>query len=319
MGVWRANESSNTTVRDMNKASPKGEEFCRGEVERMLKNSQTKVIVPVLTLALLNAYLESGDRVFSDSRIRAAYESTVKKLKEFLRHDVHIGAKYYDAYGSRMSRYGVLRPVGHLKYELQVEYAGFAKILSEWIPGRIQSHIEERLGVVPSLKDDAVRSALAKIPRDFLDLIQKQISKTPANFEIFSFAVIKVHLEKFACKIYRDTRTSAHDKGVDLSTNFGVVYQVKKLRIHTEAEASKVYSELKLNFDRERLQDGNVILIIDDISKDVKKYLIDMKVQSICKEDVLRLAAGFEDSEDRQKVLRLVYDEFRRDYSSALS
>ena len=71
--------------------------------------------------------------------------------------------------------------------------------------------------------------------------------------------MIKVHLEKFACKIYRDTRTAAHDKGVDLSTNFGVVYQVKKLQIYTESEAARLYAELKLNFDAERLQDGNVI------------------------------------------------------------
>jgi len=125
-------------------------------------------------------------------------------------------------------------------------------------------------------------------------------------------------LEKFACKIYRDTRTAAHDRGVDLSTNFGVVYQVKKLRIHTQSEADKVYAELKLNFDNERLQDGNVILVIDDVSKQVKKYLIDMKIQSLSKADLLTMAANFEESEDRQKVLRIVYEEFRREYSSTI-
>ncbi len=130
--------------------------------------------------------------------------------------------------------------------------------------------------------------------------------------------MIKVHLEKFACKVYRDNRTSAHDKGVDLSTNFGVVYQVKKLRVYTESEADRIYAELKVNFDSERLQDGNVILVIDDISKDVKKYLIDMKVQSISKDDLLKMVVSFEDPEDRQKVLRIVYDEFRREYSSTL-
>ena len=149
-------------------------------------------------------------------------------------------------------------------------------------------------------------------------MIRKQIDKTAANFEIFSFAVIKVHLEKFACKIYRDTRTAAHDKGVDLSTNFGVVYQVKKLRIHTESEADRLYAELKLNFDNERLQDGNVILVIDDIAKEIKKYLIDMKVQSISTSDLLKMASSFEEAEDRQKVLRIVYEEFRREYSSRI-
>lgn len=80
----------------------------------------------------------------------------------------------------------------------------------------------------------------------FLHMIQEQINKTPTNFEIFSFAILKVHLEKFACKIYRDTRTAAHDRGVDLSTNFGVVYQIKRLQIRTESEADQVYTELKV-------------------------------------------------------------------------
>jgi hypothetical protein len=151
-----------------------------------------------------------------------------------------------------------------------------------------------------------------------LDLISDQISKTPANFKIFSFAVIKVHWEKFACKIYRDTCTAAHDHGVDLSTNFGVVYQIKKLRIHTESEADKVYAELKLNFDKERLRDGSVILVIDDISKEIKQYLINMQVQSLSRNEVLKLASNFDEAEDGQKVLRIVYDEFRREYSSRI-
>jgi hypothetical protein len=103
-----------------------------------------------------------------------------------------------------------------------------------------------------------------------------------------------------------------------LATNFGVVYQVKKLRVESRSDADKLYAELKLNFDTERLQDGNVILVIDDISEDVRRYLIDMKVQSIKKDQLLSIAKEFRDSEDRQKVLRVIYEEFRRDYSSAI-
>jgi len=294
------------------------ESFCRCEIDRMLKYSQTKVIMPVVTLGLLNVFLTEGKKVFTDHEIKMAYEAAVKQLKEFLGHDVHIGAKYYDAYGSRMPRYSVLKSVGNLKYELLVPYTSFAAALREWIPARIKAHIQERLGVVPLLGQPATRVAYAEDRKRFLDLIRQQIDKTPANFEIFSFAVIKVHLEKFACKVYRDTRTSAHDKGVDLSTNFGVVYQVKKLRVYTESEADRIYAELKVNFDNERLQDGNVILVIDDISKDVKKYLVDMKVQSISKDELLKMVVSFEDPEDRQKVLRIVYDEFRREYSSTI-
>ncbi|MEK7706406.1 MAG: hypothetical protein AAB380_00210, partial [Verrucomicrobiota bacterium] len=204
------------------------ESFCRSEIDRMLKYSQTKVIMPVVTLGLLRVFLESGQKVFSDPQIKKAYEAGVRGVKEFLGHDVHVGAKYYDAYGTRMSRYSVLKSVGHLKYELLPPYTSFAENLCRWIPARIKRHIDERLGVVPLLADSETRVAYAEDRKKFLELIRQQIDKTPANFEIFTFAVIKVHLEKFACKIYRDTRTSAHDKGVDLSTNFGVVYQVKK-------------------------------------------------------------------------------------------
>lgn len=295
------------------------ESYCRSEIDRMLKYSQTKVIMPVVTLGLLTAFVKSGKRIFSDAEIKTAYKGAVKSLKEFLGHDVHIGAKYYDAYGSRMSRYSVLRSVGHLKYELLAPYTTFAAVLCKWIPSRIKRHIEERLGVVPLLSSSATRVAYAADRERFLDLVRQQIDKTPANFEIFSFAVLKVHLEKFACKLYRDTRTAAHDKGVDISTNFGVVYQVKKLRIYTQSEAERIYDELRLNFDSQRLQDGNVILVIDDISKEVSKYLIDMKVQSINTADLLKMAASFEEPEDRQKVLRIAYEEFRREYSSTIN
>ncbi|MGH9875545.1 MAG: hypothetical protein ACRD9S_24070 [Pyrinomonadaceae bacterium] len=292
------------------------ENLCKSEIERMLKNSQSKVIMPVIALGLLRAYASAGKKLFSDSEIRKSYELAVRDLKKFLGHDIHVGAKYEDAYGMRMSRYGVLKTVGHLRYELLAPYVDCAKALAEWIPPRIEQHIGERLGIVPELHDPKSRVALSENQEQFLNLIIKQIDKTPANFEIFSFAVIKIHLEKFACKIYRDTRTAAHDKGVDLSTNFGVVYQIKRLRIHTEAEADRVYAELKLNFDSERLQDGNVILVIDDISKEVKNYLINMRVQSISKDDILKLATNFDEPEDRQRVLRIVYEEFRREFSS---
>jgi len=285
----------------------------------MLKNSQTKVIAPMVTFGLVREYSKLGNPLFSDAQIQKSYESAVHYMKSYLGHDVHIGAKYYDAYGSRMSRYGVLEQVGHLEYRLLPPYTEEATTLCEWIPARIKQHIDDRLGIIPLLHDTATRVSLSESREDFSKLIREQISRSPGNFEIFSFAVIKVHLEKFACKIYRDTRTSAHDNGVDISTNFGVVYQIKKLKINTEAEAAKVYAELRMNFDKERLQDGNVILVIDDVSKEVKQYLIDMKVQSISKDEVLKMVVGFDEPEDRQKVLRIIYEEFRREYSSRIA
>ena len=40
--------------------------------------------------------------------------------------------------------------------------------------------------------------------------------------------------------------------------------------------------------------------------------------QSISKQDILKMAGNFDEVEDRQKVLRIVYEEFRREYSSSI-
>ena len=116
--------------------------------------------------------------------------------------------------------YDVLRAPGGKQYELLPSYVSSAAALVEWIPNAVKQHITERLGIVPQLNDHLSRAQLSVDDGAFLELVDEHIDKNATNFEIFSFAVIKVHLEKFACKVYRDTRTSAHDSGVDLSTNF---------------------------------------------------------------------------------------------------
>jgi len=297
--------------------SGREEEWCKAQIDRMLRLSQTKVIFPLITLGLLQEYQRNGQTVFLDSEVRKCYHKAVRQMEEHLGHNLHIGGKYYDAYPARnLPRYGVLTTVASNQYGLQPPYLLSADSLVPWIPDRVSQHILEKIGVIPLLGERSYRTDLSAEPSRFLDAVAEHIDKNPTNFEIFSFAVIRVHLEKFACKIYRDTRTSAHDRGVDLSTNFGVVYQVKQLKILTKANAESLYAELKHNFDTQRLDDGNVILVIDDISKDMKQYLIDMKVQAISKNDLLKLAAQFEDMEDREKVLRIVHDEFRREYQS---
>jgi hypothetical protein len=291
---------------------------CKREIERMLKYSQTKVIMPAVAFGVLLHYLKKKNLTITDTEIKQAYQNGVRILKEHLGHELHIGAKYEDAYGMRMSRYGFLSSLGHLRYKLASSFAKHAQKICEWLPGRIEDHINTRLGIIPSLCDATARLTIAQDPAKFIELVSRQLDLNPSNFEIVSFAIIKIHLEKFACRIYRDTRTSSHDHGVDLATNFGVVYQVKKLRVYNRSEADRLYAELKLNFDQERLQDGNVILVIDDIAEDMRRYLIDMKIQSIKKDQLLALARGFEDPEDRQKVLRVIYAEFGRDYSGIL-
>lgn len=292
-------------------------DFCKDNVEKMLKRSQTKVIFPIITFGLLKDYKERSKKLFSDLDVKCCYETAVRFIKEYLGHDLHIGGKYYDAYpGRNLPKYGVLKVVGYKQYEIIPPYTTNCDELLKWIPEIIKQHIIDKLGKIPQLGDHNYRAELSQNKEEFINLLANHISKNGTNFEIFSFAVIKVHLEKFACKVYRDTRTSANDKGVDLSTNFGVVYQIKKLRVYNKSIADNIYAELKVNFDSQRLNDGNVILVIDDVSKEIKSYLINMKIQSISTNDILKLAAQFEDLEDREKVLRIIYDEYRREYSS---
>lgn len=303
----------------MIKDNPQISKTVSDAVERMLKRSQTKILFPIITLGIVKEFLETGQDTFTDLEIRGIYRKTVQNLKEYLEHDLHIGGIYYDAYSSRnLPQYKVIKIVGHKKYQLASLYKNCAKELSEWLPKRIKEFIDEKMGIVTKLAEQETRVKISSDLKKFVETVKNHIDKNASNFEIFGFALIKVHLEKFACKIYRDTRTSSHDAGVDLSTNFGVVYQIKKLRVSNMSAAKNIYAELKSNFDKERLDDGKVILIIDDISQEIKKYLVDMKVQSIDKKDLLNLAQQFQDREDREKILRIIYEEFRREYASVI-
>lgn len=294
----------------MTDTTASNEDYCKGNVEKMLARSQTKAIFPIITLGLVTDYSKTGQTIFNDADIKISYHRAVEHMEQYLSHNLHVGGRYEDAYPSRsLPKYGVLSPLGGQRYQLLPPYLNCAATLIAWIPERIRQHIVDRLGLIPLLSDLEFRLHLAADNNEYVSAILKHMDINPTNFEIFSFAVIKVHLEKFACKVYRDTRTSAHDSGVDLSTNFGVVYQIKKLKVYSKVTADNIYAELKMNFDDERISDGNVILVIDDISKEIKNYLINMKVQSISKQDVLNLAARFEDVEDRAKVLRIVYEE----------
>jgi hypothetical protein len=291
---------------------------CQREFALMLKRSKTKVIAPTLTLGLLQAHKATGKIKFSEKETQLAYAAAVDFLKNFMGHSLHFGAKWEDAYSRRtLPKYRVLKPLDE-GYELLAPYALFANELIPWMASSIQTYITSRLGEIPKIHDKEFRVRLAADRGAFLNLLEKNIELNPANFEFICFAVLRVHLEKFACKIYRDTRAAAHDKGVDISTNFGVVYQIKKLRVETQKTCDALVTELRANFDRQRLEDGNVILVIDDIRQEFKEFLVNIKIQSISKADLMKLARQFDDEEDREKVLRIIYDEFRREYASVL-
>lgn len=290
--------------------------YCQKQIEKMLLRSKTKVIFPIISFGLIKKYSENKQEYFSDNEIKTYYENSVNYFKKYLGHSLHIGGKYYDAYPSRnLPKYGVLKVIDNKKYFLTEPFKKSCSDLIVIIPQLIKDYITNKIGAIPNLENLNERLEVAKDKNKFLELLSQQIIINPTNFEIFSFAILKTHLEKFACKLYRDTRTSAHDKGVDLSTNFGVVYQIKKLKLLNQSSADNVFKELQTNFSEDRIKDGNVVLVIDDISKDVKSFLIDMKIQSLSKEDILNLASLLE-LEERLKVLRVVFDEFSREYKS---
>src|SRR6266540_1038877 len=54
-------------VAKLKTAAETSETFCKAEVERMLKNSQTKVIMPVVALGLLKTFSTTGRSLFSDT------------------------------------------------------------------------------------------------------------------------------------------------------------------------------------------------------------------------------------------------------------
>ncbi len=290
--------------------------YCEAQINKMLLRSKTKIIFPIITYGLLKKYVENKQEYFSDSEIKANYEKSVNYFKKFLGHSLHIGGKYYDAYPSRnLPKYGVLKVIDNKKYFLTEPYKKASSDLIKIIQELIKDYITNKIGTIPFLESNSERLRVSQDKESFLNLLSHQMLINPANFEIFSFAILKNHLEKFACKLYRDTRTAAHDKGVDLSTNFGVVYQIKKLKLLNQNLADIVYRELQTNFSEDRIKDGNVVLVIDDISNDVKSFLINMKIQSLSKGDIMNLAALLE-IEDRMKVLRVVFDEFSREYKS---
>ena len=288
-------------------------------INRMFERSQTKLIFPVITLGLLKSYNEERKEIFTNVEIGRIYNKTVQELKTYLGHDLHIGGKYWDAYPARnLPQYGVLTILGGKRYQLGDLYKDNTEALYDWLLAKIREHIKEKLGIIIQLSDSIKRAEIANNRQKFVNVVKTEMDRNATYFEIFSFAIFKVHLEKFACKLYRDTRTAASDKGVDISTNFGVVYQIKKLRVRSIAAADSIYSELKSNFDRDRLEDGKVILVIEDVSKEIKQYLINMKIQSISKDDIVTLASHFDDVEDRMKVLRIIYEEFAREYASVI-
>ncbi len=80
---------------------------CQEQVKRMLRNSQTRVINPIITLGLLREHERTGQIEFLDRDVRRTYGSALKWMIEFLGHDLHLGAKY----GASLFQVGMASPL----------------------------------------------------------------------------------------------------------------------------------------------------------------------------------------------------------------
>ena len=155
-------------------------EFCRENIEQMLKRSQTKVIFPIITFGLVKAYQDEGKRTFSDTEIRKCYEEAVRYMENYLKHDLHIGGEYYDAYPSRnLPKYGVLKALGNKRYELLAPYTTNAEILTTWIPEKINQHIANKLGIIPQLESHNFRAENSASKDMFLNI--EAVQQLPSN------------------------------------------------------------------------------------------------------------------------------------------
>jgi len=290
----------------------------RDQLESMITRSKTKLIAPLLTAGILREHAASGKVDFSESAMRAAYEAEVcHAVRHVLGHSLHIGGQYEDAYSSRtLPKYGVVSPKPGRTYALVPRYAERAEECLRYIAARLPVFVEAKLGGVIGLQSAERRLAASATVPAFLSVLDEEIRRSAAHFEIVSFAVLRTHLEKFACRLYRSSRTSARDRGIDIATDFGAVYQIKDMHLRTIQDVQEVYSELLTNFDLGRLQDGKVVLVIDDLSVACRQFLIEMRVRPVARDDIMRLASLLSEPEDRQKVLRVIYEEFEREYRS---
>ncbi len=291
--------------------------------DEMFAGAQTKLIAPAIAYTVVRLYEELGKDTFTAIEISHRYQPAVCELVHYAGTNLHLGAKFDTAYISRedrgVGRHGILRPIGSKRYKLSTLYQEHASVLTGWIPNQIKIFLERKLGQVIKLGITSHRLELAEDQKAFLELLRErtEAKDSGTSFEIVSFAILKIYLDKFACRIYRDTRTFTHEGGTDLSTDFGAVYQIKKLKIARKHEVDMLYTEIKNNFDTDRIQDGRVVLIIDDITPDCKTYLLKKNsLKYFQRSDLLEIATLIRDPEDRQKVLRVIYDEFCREYAN---
>ena len=290
-------------------------------IDKLIQYSKTKLINPIAFLGSINLLLKDK-KIFSRQELEDAYKSAVKEVKKITRSNLNIGGRFHtDTYPDRMaSKYGAFVILSENKIQLPSFIVNLSKKnqkrAKRLVLEKIVKAQREKIGSIQLIDTDKKRVGLARDKDKFILFLAKELKRSANSFEITCFAILKIFLEKFACKLYRSSRTNARDTGIDISTDYGVVYQVKKFRIKKKKEVEKILKEVQINFDRSRIEDGKLILVIEDIDKNFKHFILDKNIKMFKMKEILKIANQIDEVEDRMKVLRIIYDENRRELES---
>lgn len=311
------------------------------EIKGIIRHSTTKLISPLLILFYLEYVEKRKNPEVDNAVVKEGYEKTVcNVIKNHLYHSFNIGGAFNDTYISRLSsRHHFLRQISQKKFAVQEGYFANARELIEFTRMKIKEHLDSKLGNLITISrllegncankegmeeqkeflDEVLRDNSSRRFREFLetgfDKSSEGLLAMSYGFEICMFSILKVFLAKFGCRLYRDSKTYAADKGGDISTNFGVVYQIKNYCLTNEDKFTELVDELFLNFSDGRIQQGNVFLIIKDASNGFVDQLKKQSINCITKKSVTDLLDKL-DFEEKREVLSSIIREFKRELLS---
>lgn len=313
----------------------------KAEIEGTISHSTTKLILPLLILFYLEYVEKRRNPEVDNAVVKEGYEKTVcDVVKNHLHHNFNIGGTFNDTYISRLSsRHHFLKQISQKRFAVQNGYFANAKELATFTKWKIKEHLDSKLGNLITLSelleakyskeksmekqrkllDEALHDTSSRRFREFLetgfDKSSDGLLTMSYGFEICMFSILKVFLAKFGCRLYRDSKTYAADKGGDISTNFGVVYQIKNYCLTNEEKFTDLVDELFLNFSDGRIQQGNVFLIIKDATNGFVDQLKKQSINCITKKSVTDLLDKLS-YEEKQEVLCSVVREFKRELLS---
>lgn len=311
------------------------------EIEGIIHHSTTKLILPLLILFYLEYVEKRKNPEVENAVVKEGYEETICRfIKSDLYHSFNIGGAFNDTYISRLSsRHHFLRQISQRKFAVQEGYFDNARELTDFTKTKIKEHLDSKLGNLITISrlfegntpyakgleeqgkflNEVLSDNSSRRFREFLETgfykSSEGLLTMSYGFEICMFSILKVFLAKFGCRLYRDSKTYAADKGGDISTNFGVVYQIKNYCLTNEERFTELVDELFLNFSDGRIQQGNVFLIIKDATEGFVDQLKKQSINCITKKSVTDLLDKLS-FEEKKEVLGSIVREFKRELLS---